>query len=305
MTTPTYSHLCAAVALSAFVPSIASAAVLYGEAFDSSAADVTILTQPDTSVDFIDYSLLGIPESPRMVPGSAPTRGVQIRANSGDGTAAAAAANVLAGNVPISFTGNYVMSFDAWMNVPVTDNGDGTFSAPSGSTEQLLHGVGTGDSIVEARNTRFSGTAGTWGWLAGENGYGSEDSAIFIDGTEAADLGDTQAGEDGFFNDAFDAPLFPGAGNDAPANSWVEVDVEVFNGMVSVSFNGVEFFSIASTSTDGSVALGYEDPFSSITSDTAGMFGLFDNFVVSEVVPEPGSLALLAAGGLMVMRRRR
>ena len=38
-----------------------------------------------------------------------------------------------------------------------------------------------------------------------ENGYGTEDAAIFENGTELNDLGDTQLGEDAPFNEAFDS----------------------------------------------------------------------------------------------------
>ena len=146
---------------------------------------------------------------------------------------------------------------------------------------------------------------GTWGWLAGENGYGTEDAAIFENGTELADLGDTQLGEDAPFNAAFDMPVTPGAPNNAAANQWVEVDILVVGGNVSVNFNGVEFFNQDSAATDGFAMLGYEDPFGSITSAPDGMFGLFDNFVVKEV-PEPASAGLLLFGlfGLVARRRR-
>ena len=43
-------------------------------------------------------------------------------------------------------------------------------------------------------------------------------------------------------------------------------------------------------------------------NDGSGAFGdkvTFDDIVITGIVPEPGSLALLALGGLMIARRRR
>ncbi len=298
----------------------ASADILYSEAFNDSSADVTILQQPDTTTGFVNYGNMtvgstnfSIPESPRMIAGSAPTRGILLRANSDDATPRAAAVNVLAGNVPLRFDGDFCLSYDMYLSVsPITETVDPTtgeisYSLPAGSTEQGLWGVGVGDSIVEARNTRFSGTMGTWGWVDGDNGYGFEDASIWEDGTNLDQLGDTQLFQSEFFNAAFPAPIAPDAPNNAAGNAWVEVDVIVQGGEVAVFYNGVEFFREASSATVGSVMFGYEDPFSSITDSPDGMWGLFDNFVVKEIVPEPnaGLLAMVLALPLLAARRRR
>lgn len=252
----------------------------FAEDFDSQAtAFVTIQSQPDTTVTFVDYSNMtvgstsfSLPEAPRPIGGSAPTRGVLVRANITGG--AAAAVNILAGNTPVSFSGRYRLSFDAWQNVP-------TSPVPGGSTEQLLWGVGLDTTApIEARNTRLSGTMGVWGWLCGDNGYGTEDAAIFQDGTELADLGDTQTGEGVPFNEAFDQPLVPGAPNHAAANQWVRVDVEVDPSGVRVFFNGVEFFNQPGLSPRGFAMIGYEDPFGSVGTDPDGQWCVFDNFRV-------------------------
>lgn len=266
----------------------------YAEGFDSGAADVQISADPDTLVQFVDYSnfvvgttRFNIPEAPRRIGQSAPTRGILLGANLSAG--AGAAVNVLAGATPYTFAGNYTLQYDVFMSLS-----DVPFPT-SGSTEQLLWGVGTdGAAPNEARINRGSGAVGTWGWLANENGYGTEDAAINENDIELADLGDTQPGESAPFNAAFSDPIPIGAPNNAPANEWVQVDVIVNNGNVRVLFNGVEFFSVASATTVGSAMLGYEDPFSSVMGYTppAGSPGfpvedvgwaLFDNFrVVAE-----------------------
>ena len=194
--------------------------------------------------------------------------------------------------------------------------GQGKCADPDRSTEQGVWGVGAGNIIPEGRNTREVNLEGTWGWIANDNGYGTEDTAIWGtdpgDGVhkELADLGDTQLSEEVPFNMAFDAPIATGAPNRAPGNSWVEVDIVVMDGTVSVNFNGVEFFSEESTTTDGFALLGYEDPFSSsstVIEAREGLFGLFDNFVVKEIIPEPtsGLLYLIGMGLALLAGRRR
>lgn len=275
----------------------------FAEGFDSQAtADVTIQTEPDTAFMFVDYSNMTIgatsfslPEAPRPITGSASTRGVLLQANLGAGLATAV--NILAGATPLSFSGRYRLSFDAWINVPVP--------LPSGSTEQLLWGVGTdGIAPLEARHNRNAGTIGVWGWLAGENGYSFEDATLYQDGGLITQLGDTQAGQNVAFNEAFDQPVTVGAPNNATANQWTRVDIDVdANGDVRVYYNGIEFFSATAVTPSGMAMIGYEDAFNSIGSNPDAQWGLFDNFRVctptSTACPLPGSAAIqgTATGG--------
>lgn len=342
------------IALSIFA---ATALAQWAEPFDSmGTADVLINSEADSAFTYVDYStilpvpsganggLTGIPEAPRMIAGSVPTQGIKLEGNLSLG--GASGVNVLAGATPVSFSGNYRISYDAFLKVP-------NDPSPSGSTEQLLWGVGTDNAnVIEARNNRGTGTVGVYGWLASENGYSTEDAAINENDDEVLDVGDTGGPE---------FPDFPGGGNvpfdtafpcnfnnpdggfalpstpDAPApngaaaNDWVQVDIDVIdNGdgtsNVGVYYNGVQFFNkpVASTSATGFAMLGYEDPFgSSINSDPANTFGLFDNFVVTQdpgplavvayehigcaPVPEPTSVAMIVIGclALVGVRRRR
>lgn len=264
----------------AFVSALIAAGALraqYTEGFDSQAtADVTILAEPDTSVAFVDYSnmtvgsaLFSIPEAPRRVPGSAATRGVVIQANLTAGVTSAV--NILAGSTPIPLSGRYRVSFDAWINVPNP--------LPSGSTEQLLWGVSVdGIAPIECRHNLALGAIGVYGWIAGENGYSTEDSVICDGGLRLAQRGDQQAGNAPFFNDAFNQPVVGGVTN-APANQWVRVDIDVDPLLVRVFYNGIEFHSVAPLSApSGFVMLGYEDPFSGVGSNKSSQWGLFDNF---------------------------
>jgi len=254
----------------------------YAEGFDSQAlADITVLAEPDTNVLFVDYSNMtigatsfAIPEAPRHISGSAATRGVLIQVNL---TAAlTAAVNILAGTTPIPFSGRYRVSFDAWINVPDP--------LPAGSTEQLLWGVSVDDvAPIEARHNLALGAQGVYGWLAGENGYSTEDSVICEGGLRLAQRGDTQAGNPIYFNDAFDKPVVVGAPNNAPANQWVRVDIDVDALGVRVFYNGIEFHNVVPNTmpTTGFAMLGYEDPFSGLGTNPDAQWGLFDNFRVT------------------------
>ncbi|MCA8949299.1 MAG: hypothetical protein KDE27_07340 [Planctomycetes bacterium] len=254
----------------------------YAEGFDSQAsADVTIQAEPDTNVMFVDYSNMtiggstfSIPEAPRRIPGSAATSGILMQANLT--AAATAAVNVLAGATPITFSGRYRVSFDAWQNVPVNPS-------LGGSTEQMLWGVSVdGIAPLECRHNLALGAQGIYGWLAGENGYSLEDAVICEAGTRVGQLGDQQTGQGVFFNEAFDQPWVPTAPNNAPANQWVRVDIDVDQSLIRVYFNGVEFFNYSAlVPPSGFAMIGYEDPFTSLGTQPDDQWGLFDNFRVT------------------------
>ncbi|MFT4513917.1 MAG: hypothetical protein ACI89X_002592 [Planctomycetota bacterium] len=251
----------------------------FSEGFDNQAtADITVLSQPDSIVTFVDYSNMTVgsttfvlPEAPRPIPGSASTRGVLIQCNVTQ--AAASAVNLIAGSTPLVFSGRFRLSFDAYISVPLP--------LPAGSTEQLLWGVGVDNFLpIEARNNRGAGTNGIYGWLAGENGYGTEDAAINDGDFELADLGDTQAGESVPFNEAFDSNSIGGP-NGAAANTWVRVDIDVDAAGVRVYHNGVLFFDELGIVPNGFAMIGYEDPFSSLGSNPDAQWGVLDNFRVT------------------------
>ncbi|MEM8946342.1 MAG: PEP-CTERM sorting domain-containing protein [Planctomycetota bacterium] len=258
----------------------------------------TVALQTDASAAVVDYGLLGIPEAPNMVGGSGATTGVRFDANT-DATPGAAAGNLIGaisgGNADLALS-VFELQFDVWVNVGVP--------VPTGGTEQLLWGIGRTTTTAFGRNNRAADGDGIWGWLAGENGYGTEDAAIFDGSTELADLGDTQAGEAMPFNAAFTTNL---GGNDVPANSWVTVKISANNGEVITSYNDVIFFRESGLTTLGDVMVGYEDPFSSISLDPANQFGIIDNVYIDDMVtiPEPTSLALFAMGSLAMLWRRK
>ena len=266
------------------VGSLLNADTLYSEGFDSEeVAKVSTVADFDTEVTYVDYSSFtigevehSIPEAPNQIPGSAATRGVVIRCNLESGSPNGV--NITAADAPdgdpITFSGNYTLKYDMYLSLdPGADRGS------AGTTEVGIWGIGTNDDVINSRFTRNDFlTVGTWGWVATEGGFGTEDAIFIIDTfPQEEKLGDLTSPD--LFASAFPAgsPILTD-----PNNSWVAVEVTHIDGNVTVKFNGVTFFDLPSEQTEGFAMFGYEDPFGSLTFSPDYQFGLFDNFVVQD-----------------------
>ncbi|CAA9445529.1 MAG: hypothetical protein AVDCRST_MAG64-4517 [uncultured Phycisphaerae bacterium] len=280
-----------------FLTSFASAQqVLFSDRGESS-ANFTVVQDPDTTVEFnVDYAALGIPEAPRTstLPGSAVQRGIQITANKGDDAAATAtAANLILGSTPQNFAGVHTLQYDVWMNVG---------GSSTSTTEGFLGGVArsTSNSAIY-RNFRTGRGNGAWFYATGDNGNATDDYAQLNNGARDVVFADTTNAEStAKFNNAFDNSL--SGVNDDAANEWVRVRVVNNGSTASVFFDDVLFSTNAVTNTGGFAWFGYEDMFGSVAD--AGIYGVFDNVVVTNV-PEPTALAALPVVGLLLGRRGR
>ncbi|MFT4639951.1 MAG: hypothetical protein ACI8T1_003276, partial [Verrucomicrobiales bacterium] len=258
--------------------------VLYTEAFDSEESTKVITRETsDTIVRYIDYSdfMVGdesfsITEAPNKVSASIPARGVFFQANLADG--APAAVNLVAAQSrdgePVMVSGTYKLTFDYYINVadPI----------PAGGTEQIVWGIGTENSVIHSRaNREDTNLQGVWGWLSGENGFGTEDSVVYAEGTELERKGDGDNKE--LWNAAFDEQReIPGI----PAGAWTQVTIEVFSDLIQVSYNGELFHAlpITSVNAEGFPLFGYEDAFGSISDEQDFQWGIIDNVVVESIV---------------------
>jgi len=116
------------------------------------------------------------------------------------------------------------------------------------------------------------------------------------------------------------APLYDGVaglgGDGVAGNQWVTLSIVTFNGTTQISINGdivIQGPSIgdADDSNAGGAAPGglasfsYADVFSSVASPGDSQFGVFDNFRVVEVIPEPASIMLMGMGLIGMLARRR
>jgi hypothetical protein len=108
-----------------------------------------------------------------------------------------------------------------------------------------------------------------------------------------ADASNTQAGQTqaGAFGFAWHHVVLTRNGNTA---SWTIDDVPFSNADISALTLGGNNF-----------ALGVSDVNTSTTRHPSLLFTLFDNVTVTDVVPEPASVALLALGGVALLGRRR
>lgn len=304
-----FKYTCAMIATAIATSALSASAAFFTDGLDDTAA-WTVAADADTTVGIVDYSTLGIPEAPNMVAGSAVTTGVKMTSNT---LGSAQAANLLGasigGNADLALS-TYQVQFDAWMNT--------ADPLPAGSTEQIVFGLGRTTSTPLGRYNRGTAGDGSWGWLAVENGYGTEDSALFSGTAEQADIGDTNTDDinnvyaDLLFNAAFDTTVSDSA-NDAPANQWVTVTMTVDSGNVTVYYNDYEFLSATGMPTNGDIMLGYEDPFGgSVGAAPLLQFSIIDNVIIDDqitivpkTVPEPTTLALAGLCSLALLYRRR
>ncbi len=145
-------------------------------AADSSADYQVIRTSPDTRATFAyDYSQLGIPSPPRG--GDGASLGLKLEAN----MKRPPGPESITLHTQHTFSGDYVVQFDAWMNWcgPCPDGGDG-------STEYLLAGVG-GDALSVNRSGNDQlGIEGSGTWMAvdGDGGSFARDFRLFVGNQE-------------------------------------------------------------------------------------------------------------------------
>jgi hypothetical protein len=295
----------------------------------ASAANYTaVSTDPTSSFATFayDYSAMGIPPSPTTGDGS--TRGLRLDANFSAPNAAEGITLFTLG----SYTGDYTVKFDAWLNAngPFPDGG-------SGSTNYLTAGVG-----ADGATNNFVANTGSGGWTAvnGENGSGI-DYRLYKDATlqgvatnqyAAGNHAGARNGLDPYYSQfggvvVDDLPV-QGASNGGPAQQtgttfvggfgmeWHRVRLVVdadggTGGAASVKWY-VEDLLIGTLdaganggfSAAGKVALGYSDPTSNGSDNPTLSFALIDNLRIS--VPEPTSLVLgvMAMMALASVRRR-
>jgi hypothetical protein len=296
--------------------------ILYSDNFDvNSSASYTVNQDPDASVVFAyDYSLAGIPSAPNSTGGT--RRGVRFEANNGDATAAAQAINI--SPTGQSFTGDYVLRFDSWLNAngPFPDGG-------TGSTEFWTAGVGTqGDDIQKSAGT----ASGAWFAVDNEGQSGIDYRAylnIALEGPTstvyaASDFTapDTTVINRRSANNPYYHTAFPG-GQTAPALqqmnfpqqtgalkagavgfAWRQVEIKKLGNNVSLSIDKLPIATfINPTLTGNNVFVGHWDVFASISDNPALSFGVIDNLVVARI-PEPATAVLVLGIALTFGARR-
>ena len=295
-----------------------------------SAANYTVVTTDATSsfpTYAYDYSVMGIPSSPNSTGGS--TRGLRLDAN----FSAPNAAEGITLHTLASYSGDYVVRFDAWLNVngPFPDGG-------SGSTNYLTAGVGGNGTT-----NNFVANTGVGGWTAvnGENGSGIDYrfyKAATLQGVAtnqyaAGTHATARNGLDAYYSSlgSVDVSNMPvqGANNGGPAQQngtsfagafgmeWHEVELIVdadggTGGAASMKWfvDGLLIGTLDAGANgafpaSGSVTLGYSDPTSNGSDLPTHSFALIDNLEI-DLIPEPAAvITLLVPAGMAIAGRRR
>lgn len=266
--------------------------------FDTNTASswVTNRSTANTRVAFnYDYSTDGIGPAPDTTNGT--THGVKFEANMTGGLAAAINISPLGQ----SFTGDYRMRFNLWINANGPFPGGGT-----GSTEHFTAGVGTSGDRVQWTG---SGAAdGIWFTVDGEGGSSDSTTASLPD-FAAFNGSSLQAAGSGIYSagtasnsrgngNTYYQSTFPG-GLTAPASQisahpqqtgspsvgtlafgWRSVLIEKSGDTVEWFIDGLKIATFNGVYPTGNIFLGYWDSYSSISDNTALSFGLADNLVV-------------------------
>jgi hypothetical protein len=312
-------------------PVLCPAAVLLQENFDADSAGNWSFNSaigadaPDDGSGneanfFFDYSAAGIPSAPNSVGGS--TRGLKLEANvPGTGVFSGLSVSPLGQ----SFAGDFVVRADVWQNV------NGPFPAGgNGSTQMTWAGLGTNGTTAQFPGTSVQGV----GFAASGDGGTAQDYRVYTNtgaplapatGAYAAGTGSTaQNNSDPYYATsgfgAETAPagqltLFPqqtgatAAGTQGMA--WHTWEITKIGNSVSWTIDGVPIGTADVTDEPfggDNLFFGHFDINATSSTDPNArdlLFGLVDNIVVTDVVPEPGALALVGVSALLVLRRRR
>lgn len=266
----------------------------------------------DTLATFgYDYSAAGIPEAPSSVGGDTATTGVKLEANltAGSGT------GMTLYPIGESFSGDYQLRFDAWMNYDVDERINGN---ASGTTEFIGGGLGYDD---------ISSDIGIGAQIiaTGDGGSGSDWRAFgdgsFLDNDEM--VGGSRNGFIAHYSDFLPGVTPPTTGQfqistpagvaGSPGFQWVTFEINTANDKSAVYIEkpGGDRLLIAVINqngsdpytSDGNIGLFYADFFSSVTPRPDLTFGVIDNVVVTQI-PEPSTIGLIAIGGCFALRRR-
>lgn len=308
------------------------AQLVFTENFDSgtSAANwttnVSSLTAINTADFAFDYSTVGIPSAPNSIGGT--TTGLMLRANRPGPSPIFSGLSVSPNGQ--SFTGDYILQFDAWQNFPGPLLAGGT-----GSTQVTAGGIGVNTGTVQFPGTAIDGVlfGGT-----GDGGSGQDYRAYTNSGAPLADTSGVYAAgnttgvtnntnafysANGFGGVA--APpdqlaLFPSqtgsTGVGTLGMTWRTWTIEKNSNIVTWSVTNNSGISILLATVDISlagnelngtnIALAHFDVNSTTTNADGDplLFGLFDNVTVT-IIPEPSTMLLGGVVAVFGLRRIR
>jgi hypothetical protein len=291
---------------------------------------------------FFDYSNVGIPSAPGAggttrgmkmesnVPGTGVFSGMSMSHNSfaipsGDFTMSFNAWQNANGPFPGGGNGSTQMTFGGFGGTP------GVVQFPGGTAQKSIYfgGTGEGGSGVDYRaylgNSGFTGTPPTLTVAAGSTmpdaQKNPDGSPVYAAGAVAGSTNNSNAyyatlGSN--TSPAAQTALFPQQTGATAVGTlgmtWRNWQIQRIGTKTTWSVDGQLIATVDSTmdpsfSYSGSdIFFGQFDINATSSTDTNArnlLFGLVDNVLVTDVVPEPASLAMLGLGGLAMLRRRR
>lgn len=258
-----------------------------------------------------DYSALGISSAPGASGGS--TKGLRLQANIAGATFGGLSVSPLGQ----SFTGDFVMTADVWLNYLNTAAGSG-----SGTTQLGGMGWGTaGTSAQWAASTQDSvhfGTTLDGGSASDYRAYSSAAPTSYATGN--AVYGTTSNNNsNAYYTSAFAATpvplsqsaLFPTQAGSSPAGTtgfrWRQWRIEKAGNSLTWKIDGTLLGTVdlttVTTSATKNILINMFDSNAGSATDPNGLNTMIVDNV--QVVPEPASMTALAFGAAAMLRRRR
>ena len=306
------------------LPTTIHAQVLFSDSLDSPSG-WTINSGPGTAnlATFgFDYSTVGIPAAPNS---GGSTIGLKLQANRPGGGALTGISVSPTGQ---SFSGDYQLRFDMWLNAPGAATVPGFPAGGAGSTQLTGGGIGTAGSSAQwvggAYDSLFFMGTGDGGAAQDYRVYPVANLASPTTGFYAAGTTTTPdirnaadpyyASFGGVSPPAAQTALFPQQNGTTQVGSlgfeWHDVAITKTGNTVSWDIDGVRIATVDTTGLPafggGDILLNQSD-INNGTTDAAGdplLFGLFDNVRVV-AVPEPSTYALFGLGALGLLFRRK
>ena len=208
------------------------------------------------------------------------THGIKVTCNKNDATAATSALSLYPKG--LTFSGDYILRFDAWVNYAGPPGGT------NGSTEFMSCGLNHTDNRVNWTGaTASDGLFFTWD---GDGATGGDDYRAYQGTGSAAptllsfaNSGMSASGatrdhySDPFFQSLFHSPTYETQG--ACGKHWIQCELAYVNKNIYFQINGqlVAQRTNTTTYTSGDVMIGYMDPFASISAVPQDNYGIFDN----------------------------
>lgn len=305
-----------------------SAQTLFSDNFDagtSGSSWTAVLSHADASASFaFDYSTLGIPSAPNSTGGS--TIGMRFLANQSAGVQQ----GISASPNGQSFTGNFRLEFDMWLNYngPVGDPPN----APGGSGSTQVGSFGWGTSGASAQ---WAGASSSIMFGATGDGGSTFDYRVYRNNALLAPASGVYEAGTGTSPDArnntatYYTSIF--GGETAPAQqltlfpaqtgatdpgalgfAWRDVVVEKAGTILTWKVDGHTIATVDSagaTLTGNNIFFGIFDINATSSTDVNDFLitAIYDNVIIT-VVPEPSTVVLGLLGGLgalFLVRRRK